>query len=523
MADLFDARLKMRLQESGGNSGQWGDLLNQTITNVASVFGFGTHQLTADSDATLTLADDGASLDALKSSYLKITSSVSLTATRVLTFSPNTFNQVKYIENATTGSQSITISQGSGANVTIATGKTAVVYFDGAGSGAAVVDALTGVDPGVTDTLTEVLAAGNATGGTDIAVGTGDDITFADNSKAIFGAGPDLQIYHDGNNSLIKDTGTGGLSLSGSVVNMINTAATEFMLQATEDGAVNLYHDGSAKLATTSTGIDVTGGVTLSGNLLVGTTQTFPAFNNVVGAEVGGFGMLSASRDGAESLQLNRKTSDGAIALFKKDGSDIGSIGTTSGGIYLGSPSGAGKYLANNGNFSPSTDGSKNLGDSSLRWQDLYLSGGAYLGGTGTANHLDDYEEGSHEPTVTGSAGGSFTLASAGNSYSYTKIGRTVHVQGYLLISGGSGSGSLRISMPFTAASLTDDQGYSFGSALVQNNGTTVTGQKYSFVSDGANYFDIYKVNDAGSAAGFQAGDCDTNFQIGFNFSFIAS
>jgi len=42
-------------------------------------------------------------------------------------------------------------------------------------------------------------------------------------------------------------------------------------------------------------------------------------------------------------------------------------------------------------------------------------------------------------------------------------------------------------------------------------------------VSDGADYFDIYQVNDAGSAAGFQAGDCDTNFQIGFNFSFIAS
>ena len=189
MADTFDSRLKLRLQESGANSGQWGTLLNQTITNIASVFGFGTHQLTSDADATLTLSDDGASVDALKSSYLKITSSVSLTATRTLTFAPNTLNQVKYIENATSGSQSITISQGSGANVTIASGKTAVVYFDGAGSGAAVVDALAGVDPGVTDTLAEVLSAGNATGGTDIAVGTGDDITFADNSKTIFGAG----------------------------------------------------------------------------------------------------------------------------------------------------------------------------------------------------------------------------------------------------------------------------------------------------------------------------------------------
>jgi hypothetical protein len=58
------------------------------------------------------------------------------------------------------------------------------------------------------DTLAEVLAQGNTTGGTDLAVSTGDDITFADSSKAIFGAGSDLQIYHDGSNSYISDQGT---------------------------------------------------------------------------------------------------------------------------------------------------------------------------------------------------------------------------------------------------------------------------------------------------------------------------
>jgi hypothetical protein len=61
------------------------------------------------------------------------------------------------------------------------------------------------------DTLAEVLAQGNTTGGTDIAVGTGDDITFADSSKAIFGAGSDLQIYHDGTNSYIDEVGQGTL------------------------------------------------------------------------------------------------------------------------------------------------------------------------------------------------------------------------------------------------------------------------------------------------------------------------
>ena len=176
MADTFDSRLKLRLQESGANSGQWGTLLNQTITNIASVFGFGTHQLTSDADATLTLSDDGASVDALKSSYLKITSSVSLTATRTLTFAPNTFNQVKYIENATSGSQSITISQGSGANVTIESGATKVVYFDGAGSGAAVVDALANIDQGTAefDTIrVSTIKANDGTASSTIADSTG--------------------------------------------------------------------------------------------------------------------------------------------------------------------------------------------------------------------------------------------------------------------------------------------------------------------------------------------------------------
>ena len=138
-------------------------------------------------------------------------------------------------------------------------------------------------------------------------------------------------------------------------------------------------------------------------------------------------------------------------------------------------------------------------------------------------NTLDDYEEGSHEPTVTGSTSGSFTLSSVGNSYAYTKIGQRVFIAGYLTVTSGSGTGQLRISMPFTAANMTDDQGYSFGSGLIQNNGSTITGQKYAFVSDAANYFDLYHVNDAGSPQGVPCSSLDTSFQIGFDFSFIAS
>jgi hypothetical protein len=117
---------------------------------------------------------------------------------------------------------------------------------------------------GTVDTLAEILAIGNTTGGTDLAVSTGDDITFADSSKAIFGAGSDLQIYHDSNNSYIADTGTGGLRLLADADTAIRSADNSTP-KAIFGGDVKLYYSGNLKIATTATGIDVTGTVTADG------------------------------------------------------------------------------------------------------------------------------------------------------------------------------------------------------------------------------------------------------------------
>ena len=143
MADTFESRLLLRQQESGANSGNWGVLLNESVATIASAFGYGNEVLSSDADATITVANDGSSIDAARAAFVKITSSATLTATRTITFAPNTLNQVKTIQNSTTGGQSLIIKQGSGATVTIANGLSKVVYFDGAGSGAAVTDALT--------------------------------------------------------------------------------------------------------------------------------------------------------------------------------------------------------------------------------------------------------------------------------------------------------------------------------------------------------------------------------------------
>jgi len=101
----------------------------------------------------------------------------------------------------------------------------------------------------------------------------GSDITFGDNDKAIFGAGSDLRIYHDGFHSYIYDVGAGDLRIRGTNLQLQSDAGENY-LSASNNGAVTLYHDNAAKLATTSTGIDVTGTVTadelsVDGNIAV--------------------------------------------------------------------------------------------------------------------------------------------------------------------------------------------------------------------------------------------------------------
>jgi len=97
---------------------------------------------------------------------------------------------------------------------------------------------------------------------------------FGDNDKAVFGAGSDLQIYHDGFNSFISDTGTGALAIvtNGANVN-IQKSPYEPMIVAHTDGAVDLYHNNALKFATTATGVNVTGTVTADKLNLSSTTN----------------------------------------------------------------------------------------------------------------------------------------------------------------------------------------------------------------------------------------------------------
>ena len=94
---------------------------------------------------------------------------------------------------------------------------------------------------------------------------TADGIALGDSQKATFGASDDLQIYHTGSDSIIQDTGTGNLKIQGSDIRINNADSSKSYISATDGGSLLAYHNGYEKLATTSTGIDVTGTVTATG------------------------------------------------------------------------------------------------------------------------------------------------------------------------------------------------------------------------------------------------------------------
>jgi len=131
----------LRLKEitTGDEDGTWGTSTNTNLELITDGFSLGTKQMSSDANQTFTMPD--ATADATRSLYLKITSAGSLTATREVTLGPNTVSKTWIIENATTGSQIITIKQGSGATVNIPNGSKVMVVTDGAGSGAAVFNA----------------------------------------------------------------------------------------------------------------------------------------------------------------------------------------------------------------------------------------------------------------------------------------------------------------------------------------------------------------------------------------------
>jgi hypothetical protein len=194
MASTYVNDLRLNEMATGDGSGTWGTTTNTNLELIAEAFSYGTEVITTNADTHTTTIADGAT-DPGRSLYLKYTGTLDSACT--ITIGPNTVSKVWIIENGTSGSQDIILSQGSGANITIPAGDTKVVYSDGAGAGAAFFDAFASLNVGVVDLkvqddLTDITGDIDVDGTTNLdvvdvdgAVNFAADVTFADGADII--------------------------------------------------------------------------------------------------------------------------------------------------------------------------------------------------------------------------------------------------------------------------------------------------------------------------------------------------
>jgi len=289
------------------------------------------------------------------------------------------------------------------------------------------------------------------------------------------------------------------------------------------DGDERLYGSSSVGL-TFVTNDSERARIDTSGNLLVSKTT---ADGGVAGFETRTSGETFATASATAPLYAKRLGSgtndDGDVIVIQNNDGTVGSIGSASvGGLEI-TGNNSSKSLILTTNFFPGNgagaknDNSIDLGISDARWKDLYLSGGAYIGGTGSANLLDDYEEGTFTPPflIGGSTAG---ISVAHQEGKYTKIGNICHVIVRINLSNkGSNSGYVTIGLPFASANTSGQGGvvsfpytFNFGGNTVDNN---ISG----FCQQNSTSFGLFHQASGSSVAG---GDLNNNTQFNFTLTY---
>jgi len=317
MASVYTNDLRLEEIGSGEQSGSWGDTTNTNLELIAEAFAFGTEAITTNADTHATTIADGAS-DPGRALFLKYTGTLDSACT--ITLGPNTVSKMWFIQNSTSGSQSIIIKQGSGATITILTGDTKAVYSNGAGSGAAIVDAFTNISfPSLststagTSNLRLGLNAGNsiASGGNqNVLLGdeAGTAITLGDENVFVGFQSGDALVDGTfnvaiGSNSLTADT-----KGKKSVAVGTNALSTQNFTSLTDTFNTAVGH---------SAGTGVTSGInnTLIG-ALAGAALTTATKNTHVGYSAGGVGVITGTRNCTLGHEAGKALTSGASNVY---------------------------------------------------------------------------------------------------------------------------------------------------------------------------------------------------------------
>ena len=375
-----------------------------------------------------------------------------------------------------------------------------------------------------------------------------------DNEKIRFGTGNDLEIFHTGSHSNITDSGTGNLNINASQVNIHNVAINEPCARFIENDAVKLYYDASEKLATSSTGITVTGKINPTGNIHM---------PDNVGIKLGAsddlvlwhYGQSGDDKNyistGSATLRI-QSTGDETQAQFIPNGAcelyhdgvktfetatsgNCHLLGDTDVRLTLGSQGTEGTNDANwirgegvnlmynsaSGNHTWEVGGSEKLR--------LQSGGGiSFNGDNQAANALDDYEYGTFTPTWnTDSA--SVTIGYHTQKGFYVKIGRMVYFQVYIrlnssgAVSGGSGALAVH-GLPFTPQNATSSDNVAYGTANIgyTNSWSGDTADR-ALVSSGSAKFYVYVGQSSGTNVVAGAGNLGNDTQFRASGSYVAA
>jgi hypothetical protein len=290
-----------------------------------------------------------------------------------------------------------------------------------------------------------------------------------------------MRIDSSGNVGIGTSSPTEALHIQNGSLNLQHSSGTP-TIRMNDEGIGSCYikmPDGSNSL-TVETGGTERMRIDSSGNLLVGKTALS---SSTAGFQVESDGAAVITRSGNFPLILNRSTSNGGILQFRKDGTTVGSIGANGGDVYIGTGDTGVRFVDSldcllplNTSTNATRDAAIDIGyNDGGRFKDLYLSGGVYLGGTGSANYLDDYEEGTWTAVLKGATSDPTVSSYTVRHGYYIKVGQLVWVSFYIYCNGtvSGGAGSIRIGgIPFTIknSSLSGYQSIQIGYANVSGS-----------------------------------------------------
>lgn len=245
-------------------------------------------------------------------------------------------------------------------------------------------------------------------------------------------------------NQLVINDGNSGITIKSSSVGngRLVFTDTKSTTSGLSDGGMITYGHATDVMTFQTAGTE-RARIDSSGNLLVGTTDT-TVYNNSTGsgAMLGANGQIQLAST-STPVYLNRQGTNGDIAHFRKDGLPVGSIGNLGTRMYIDG-SGVSGINFSSGALIPRNNGLAsdniiNIGGASNRFKDLYLSGGVYLGGTGAANKLDDYEEGTWTPVLQSGTNITYTTQNG----RYRKVGSIVNCTAEIVVSNSDADGSV--------------------------------------------------------------------------------